>query len=97
MDQDQDAHARRIVANLDTEDLQWLKDRLRGIVDEMAEVLADMERESGQRRPWGTPELRREVIARYHAYLQDRGAKKLAIDSVGFGWRTIENWPEWGE
>jgi len=97
VDQDQGAHARRIVANLDTEDLQWLKDRLRGIVDEMAEVLADMEREPGQRRLWGTPELRRGVIAIYRDYLAVPNPKTVADDFAHFNWRTIENWPEWDE
>ncbi len=50
------------------------------------------------RRFWGTPELRREKITEYLDYLNtDGAAKKRAIEVVGFGWRTIEGWPEWKE
>ncbi len=61
-----------------------------------------LRRKLGQRRPWGTPEERREVIAEYRAFLRDRGdgergAKKVAIVWVGFDWRTIEGWDEWEE
>ncbi len=47
---------------------------------------------------WGTPEQRREVIEDYRKYMRRPGStKKRAIEEVGFGWRTIEKWPEWKE
>ncbi len=58
----------------------------------------EKKRAKGGRRYWGTRELRRERITEYLDYLNtDGAAKKRAIEVVGFGWRTIEGWPEWKE
>jgi hypothetical protein len=87
----------RIWAKLDPEERDWLMGRLRYFAEEITAVLDDMGREPGQRRPWGTPNLRRELISVYRASLLEANPKTVADDFAGFDWRTIENWPEWEE